>query len=91
MPSTHNDDFVWGVATSAYQIEGGAAGRGESIWDRFSHTPGRVVDGSNGDDAIDHIHRWREDIAIMADLGVSAYRLSTAWTRVLPEGTGEVN
>ena len=86
-------DFDWGVATSAFQIEGAssAAGKGESIWDRFSHQPGRVLDASTGDVTCDHYHRWEEDVALMADLGVTAYRFSIAWTRVLPEGTGEVN
>ena len=86
-------DFVWGAATAAYQIEGatGEDGRGESIWDRFSHTPGRVRNGDTGDVACDHYHRYREDVALMADLGLGAYRFSVSWPRVLPEGTGRPN
>lgn len=87
------DDFVWGVATSSYQIEGAARedGRGESIWDRFSKTPGKITDGTNGDIACDHYHRYREDIALMKSLGVKAYRFSFSWPRILPKGRGEVN
>ena len=86
-------DFVWGTATSSYQIEGGGLdhGRGECIWHRFSHTPGTIADGSNGDVACDHLHRYRDDVALMAGLGVDAYRFSIAWPRVLPLGTGAVN
>lgn len=86
-------DFVWGVATASYQIEGAATedGRGESIWDRFSHTPGNVYGGDTGDVACDHYHRMREDVRLIADLGVDAYRFSIAWPRVVPDGTGEVN
>ncbi|MDH3540402.1 MAG: GH1 family beta-glucosidase [Acidimicrobiia bacterium] len=86
-------DFAWGVATSAYQIEGSprADGKGESIWDRFIEEPGRVLDASTGDVACDHYRRWEEDVALMARLGVNAYRFSIAWTRVLPTGTGAVN
>ena len=85
--------FKWGVATAAFQIEGavGADGRGESIWDRFTHTPGRIRNGDIADVACDHYHRWPEDVAIMRDLGVTAYRFSIAWPRVMPEGTGTVN
>ncbi|MGZ6546265.1 MAG: glycoside hydrolase family 1 protein, partial [Actinomycetota bacterium] len=85
--------FVWGAATSSYQIEGavGEDGRGESIWDRFSHTPGRVRNDDTGDVACDHYHRYREDVSLMADLGLGAYRLSVSWPRVLPEGTGRPN
>jgi len=86
-------DFRWGVATAAYQIEGGwdQGGRGPSIWDTFSHTPGKTLDGENGDDAVDHYHRYREDVALMAELGVSAYRFSISWSRLIPDGTGDLN
>ena len=82
--------FTWGTATAAYQIEGAASadGRTPSIWDTYSHTPGRVRNGDTGDVATDHYHRWREDVAIMADLGVSAYRFSLSWPRVQPTGRG---
>ncbi|WP_438021303.1 GH1 family beta-glucosidase [Sorangium sp. So ce315] len=87
------DKFVWGVATSSYQIEGAASedGRSESIWDRFAKTPGKITDGTDGDIACDHYHRWREDIALMKSLGMMAYRFSIAWPRVLPNGRGAVN
>jgi beta-glucosidase len=86
-------EFTWGVATASYQIEGAFAegGRGESIWDRFSKTPGKVLNGDTGDVACDHFHRVPEDVALIADLGVSAYRFSIAWPRVIPDGIGEVN
>lgn len=85
--------FVWGAATSAYQIEGGwnADGKGESVWDRFSHTPGTIEDGSNGDVACDHYRRWDEDIVLMKEIGIKAYRFSVSWPRVMPSGRGEVN
>ena len=91
--SSFPDDFTWGVATSSYQIEGGVDthGRGPSIWDTFCRTPGKVVRGETGDVACDHVNRWREDIALMGELGVSAYRFSVAWPRVLPQGTGAVS
>jgi beta-glucosidase len=87
------DHFVWGAATSAYQIEGAVAedGRLPSIWDTFSHTPGRVRNGDTGDVAADHYHRTAEDIAIMAGLGLGAYRFSISWSRVIPDGCGAVN
>ncbi|MCA9235634.1 MAG: beta-glucosidase [Planctomycetales bacterium] len=86
-------DFVWGAATSAYQIEGSptADGAGLSIWDAFARTPGNIGDGTSGDVACDHYRRWREDVTLLKSLGVGAYRFSTAWTRVLPDGTGAVN
>ncbi|MFE2874213.1 GH1 family beta-glucosidase [Streptomyces roseus] len=85
--------FAWGTATSAYQIEGAVAedGRAPSIWDTFSHTPGAVDGGHTGDIACDHYHRWREDIALMRELGTNAYRMSVAWPRVVPGGDGPAN
>ncbi|MGW0434232.1 GH1 family beta-glucosidase [Micromonospora sp. NPDC003197] len=86
-------EFTWGVSTAAYQIEGATTedGRGTSIWDTFTHEPGRVVDGTTGDVACDHYHRYPEDVALMAGLGVSAYRFSIAWPRIQPDGTGPAN
>ncbi|MYS47263.1 beta-glucosidase [Streptomyces sp. SID5998] len=86
-------DFAWGTATSAYQIEGAAAedGRAPSIWDTFSHTPGKTDNDDHGDVACDHYHRWPEDIALMRQLGLNAYRLSIAWPRVVPGGDGPAN
>ncbi len=87
------DGFVWGTATSAYQIEGAwdEDGRKPSIWDTFCRQPGRIRDGSSGDVAADHYHRWAEDVALMASLGLKAYRFSVAWPRVIPDGSGAVN
>lgn len=84
--------FAWGVSTASYQIEGavGEDGRGTSIWDTFSHAPGNVVNGDTGDVACDHYHRYREDVALMRDLGVDAYRFSVAWPRIQPTGKGPV-
>src|SRR5450759_2292133 len=86
-------DFVWGAATAAYQIEGAARedGRGESVWDRFAATPGKVRTGDSGEIACDFYHRYREDIGLMRELGLDAFRFSIAWPRVLPEGRGPVN
>ena len=87
------DDFVWGVSTASYQIEGAVSedGRGPSIWDTFCRQKGRVANGDTGDVACDHYHRFAQDIALMRDLGVRAYRFSIAWPRVLPSGRGAAN
>lgn len=92
-PAGFPKDFLWGTATSSYQIEGAVNedGRGRSIWDTFSHTPGKIEDGSNGDRANEHFHRYKEDVRLIKDLGVKAYRFSIAWPRVFPEGTGAPN
>lgn len=83
--------FEWGVATSAFQIEGAADQRGRSVWDAFSETPGRVLNGDTGALACDHVHRFREDIALMAELGARHYRFSLSWPRIFPEGRGVIN
>lgn len=85
--------FLWGAATASYQIEGAvqADGRGESIWDRFSHTPGKTVNGDTGDVACDHYHRYKEDVRLMAELGLQSYRFSVAWPRIFPTGAGAPN
>ena len=85
--------FTWGVATSAFQIEGAAAedGKGQSIWDTFCHQPGNIIDGSNGDVACDHYHRYADDVDMMAALNIDAYRFSIAWSRVQPKGNGPWN
>ena len=87
-------DFLWGAATASYQIEGGwrEGGKGPSIWDDLTHERrGFILDGSSGDEACDHYHRFREDVALMAGLGIRNYRFSVSWPRILPEGTGRVN
>lgn len=90
---TFPSDFLFGAATASYQIEGGYAegGRGPSIWDTFSKTPGRVWNGDTGDVACDHYHRYADDVAAMAEIGLTAYRFSFAWPRIQPDGTGEFN
>lgn len=92
-PAKFPAGFVWGTATSAYQIEGAVSedGRGPSIWDTFSHTPGKIGDNSNADRANDHYHRYKEDVGLIKDLGAKAYRFSIAWPRVFPNGTGAPN
>lgn len=87
------EGFLWGAATSAYQVEGSplADGAGPSIWHRFTRIPGKVRDGDTGDVACDHYNRWREDVALMKSLGLGAYRFSISWSRVMPEGRGAVN
>jgi beta-glucosidase len=85
--------FIWGAATASYQIEGAwqEDGKGENIWDRFSHTPGKIETGETGDIACDHYHRWRDDIDLMKEIGLHAYRFSLSWARLLPEGRGKIN
>src|SRR5215813_3646369 len=87
-------DFVWGAATAAYQIEGAARedGRGPSVWDTFCHTrPGAVQQNHNGDVAVDHYHRYKEDVALMKELGIKGYRFSVSWSRIFPDGSGKPN
>ena len=86
-------EFLWGAATAAYQVEGSplADGAGPSIWHRFSHTPGLVLNGDTGDVACDHYHRYEADIALMRELGLNAYRFSVSWSRIFPEGKGRIN
>ncbi len=93
IPLGFPDQFTWGVATSAYQIEGATNedGRGVSIWDTFCRTPGKIYQGHTGEIAVDHYHRWKEDIRIMSDLGLNAYRFSISWPRIFPLGKGKVN
>ena len=86
-------DFVWGAATSSFQIEGAAEqdAKGHSVWDAFCRRPGAIADGSNGDVACDHYNQWPDDVALLKDLGANAYRFSISWPRVLPDGVGQVN
>ncbi|WP_413517755.1 glycoside hydrolase family 1 protein [Carnobacterium maltaromaticum] len=86
-------DFLWGSASAAYQVEGAwnLDGKGKSVWDEFVRIPNKTFKGSNGDVAVDHYHRFKEDIALMAEQGLKTYRFSIAWTRILPEGRGEIN
>jgi len=92
-PASFPSGFVWGTATSAYQVEGAMSedGKGRSIWDTFCHQPGTIEDGSNGDVANDHYHRYRDDVGLIKDLGAKAYRFSIAWPRVFPDGDGTPN
>ena len=90
---SYPQNFTWGAASSAYQIEGAwnVDGRGPSVWDTFSHTPGKIFENHHGDEACDHYHRWPEDVALMKTLGVDAYRFSLSWSRIQPTGTGAAN
>jgi len=87
------DGFYWGVATASYQIEGAwnEDGKGPSIWDTFAHIPGKIKNGDTGDVAIDHYHRYKEDVQVMKDIGVNAYRFSVSWPRIFPQGTSTLN
>jgi len=87
------ESFVWGAASAAYQVEGGwdADGKGRSVWDMLVRRPGAVLNGDTGDVACDRYHRYREDVAIMKEIGLKGYRFSVSWPRVLPEGVGRVN
>jgi beta-glucosidase len=87
------EDFIWGAATASYQIEGAVLedGRSESIWDRFSHTSGKIRNGATGDIACDHYHRMEDDVALMRKIGLQAYRFSISWSRVMPQGRGKPN
>jgi beta-glucosidase len=87
------ENFLWGAATAAYQIEGAwdKHGKGESTWDRFTHTPGKIMNNDTGDVANDHYRLWKKDIGLMKKIGLKAYRFSISWTRVLPAGRGKVN
>ncbi|HSB54252.1 MAG TPA: family 1 glycosylhydrolase, partial [Gemmatimonadales bacterium] len=95
MPETIRfpENFLWGAATSAYQIEGSplADGAGPSNWHRFAHTPGMTANGDTGDVACDHYRRYEDDVRLMGELGLNAYRFSISWSRVMPEGTGAIN
>jgi beta-glucosidase len=93
MSKGFKEDFVWGVATASYQIEGAAKedGRGDSVWDMLCRKPGAIFQGHNGDVACDHYHRFKEDVALMKELGVKGYRFSLSWSRLIPDGIGAVN
>src|SRR5262245_8988326 len=87
------EGFYWGTATASYQIEGAwnEDGKGLSIWDTYAHTPGKIKNGDTGDVANDHYHRYKEDVALMENIGANAYRFSISWPRIFPQGTGTPN
>ena len=86
-------DFAWGVATASYQVEGAwnEDGKGLSVWDVYTHEAGRIKDGTTGDVACDHYHRFKDDVKLMKELGIRAYRFSLSWPRLIPNGVGELN
>lgn len=86
-------DFLWGAASAAYQIEGAwnVDGKGPSIWDTFSKIKGKTYEGTTGDVAVDHYHLYKDDVRLMAEMGLRAYRFSVSWSRVIPDGDGRVN
>ena len=90
---TFPENFIWGAATASYQIEGAARddGKGTSIWDKYSHTSGKILNGDTGDIACDHYHKFKEDVKLMKELGLKGYRLSVSWPRIYPDGKGEIN
>ena len=87
------ENFLWGAASAAYQVEGAwkADGKGLSVWDVFTKIPGKTFQGSNGDVAVDHYGRYKEDVALMAEMGLKAYRFSVSWPRIYPRGRGAIN
>ena len=93
MKNKFPDGFFWGTATASYQIEGAIDkdGKSKSIWDTFTHTPGKIKNNENGDIAVDHYHRYEEDIELMANINLNSYRFSLAWTRIIPDGIGKIN
>src|SRR6202045_2484897 len=93
LPNPSSEPFLWGTATASYQIEGAVSedGRTPSIWDTFAHTPQKIERSETGDVACDHYHRYKEDVALMRELGINAYRLSISWNRILPDGKGKPN
>src|SRR4029077_8983877 len=92
-PKSFPTNFLWGSASAAYQVEGAwdVDGKGKSVWDLFTKIPGKTFKGSNGDVAVDHYHLYREDVALMAEMGLKAYRFSVSWPRIYPAGKGLVN
>lgn len=86
-------DFLWGASSAAYQIEGASAedGKGKSIWDVYAHEKGNTYKGTSGDVAVDHYHKYKEDVSLMKKMGLKAYRFSISWSRIIPEGEGKVN
>src|SRR5690606_32894159 len=93
IPRKFPHDFLFGAASASYQVEGAANedGKGPTNWDVFSKIPGKTFEGTNGDIAVDHYHRYKEDIRLMAEMGLESYRFSVSWARILPDGDGSIN